>query len=150
MTDFAWDSRKSARVFFESKAFFRLNRRSKKEAQLQEKTIAAKPLDLSLHGVALECSAYVPVGTKLNIFWDKNTSFPPPKGSKRRFSKIVGIVRNSSQIKGHKYRLEVEFMKHHYRIGIQFEKLSTEDKKLIHDFIGSSERREDRRVTKAS
>ena len=148
MTDFAWDSRRSARVFFESKAFFRLNSKSKKEAQLHEKTIAAKPLDLSLHGMALESPAYVPVGTKLNIFWDKNAAFSPTKSKKRHFSKIVGVVRNASQLKGNKFRLDVEFMKNHYRIGIQFEKVSSEDVKLIEDYIASNEHREEHRAPK--
>ncbi len=137
MADFAWNSRKLIRIFFESRASFRLHRSSKKEIHISAETAAAKLLDLSAGGCGMESAVFVPAGARLNIFLDRNLIFPGfQKTRKRHFSKIVGVVRSLRQLSNRKYRL-----------GIQFEKISTEDKKLIDDFVILNDRRENPRIS---
>ena len=137
MADFAWNSRKLIRVFFESQASFRLHRSSKKEIHIGAETVSAKLVDLSTGGCAMESAVFVPSGARLNIFLDRNLILPSAqKTRKRHFSKIVGVVRSSRQLSHRKYRL-----------GIQFEKLSSEDRKLIDDFVTQNDRRADTRLS---
>lgn len=136
MTDFVWNSRKMFRVLFESQAVFRLNRSSKKELSLKQKTVSSKLLDLSIGGCALESSHFLPVGVKLNIFLDRSLlSQSADKPKKKNMSRITGVVRTSRQLPSRKYRL-----------GVQFEKVSAEDNRLIRAFIDKHERREEKRV----
>ena len=137
MGEFSWNSRKMFRVMFEAQASFRLNRSSKKDIRLKDKTISGKLLDLSTGGCGLESPSFLPPGVHLNVFL--NRSYLVPEGEKMRkakYSKIVGIVRTSKQLPNRKYRL-----------GIQFEKISSEDAKLIRSVIENSERRGDKRIT---
>ena len=137
MADFAWNSRKLIRIFFESQASFRLHRSSKKEIHIGAETVSAKLVDLSAGGCAMEGAVFVPAGARLNVFLDRNLILPSAqKTKKRHFSKIVGIVRSSRQLPSRKYRL-----------GIQFEKISSEDKKLINDFVSQNDRRADPRLS---
>ena len=134
--NFAWNSRRILRILFESDASFRLHRSSKKEIQLSKKTVSSKLVDLSAGGCALESAVFVPAGAKLNIFLDRRQLMSSgAKTKKRNFSKIVGVIRNSRQLANNKYRL-----------GVQFEKLSSEDRKLIDEFVKNNERREDQRL----
>ncbi len=136
MIGFAWNNRKAIRFFFQSQASVRLHRSSKKDIQLNTKTLSAKLLDLSAGGCSLESAALLPSGAKINIFFDRDLLLNTGRKSKKRhYSKIVGVVRNSSQLRNRKYRL-----------GIQFEKISSEDKKFIHAFVGRHDRREERRI----
>ena len=137
MADFAWNSRKLIRIFFESQASFRLHRSSKKEIHIGTETVSAKLVDLSAGGCAMESAVFVPPGARLNIFLDRNLIVPnSQKTKKRHFSKIVGVVRSSRQLPNRKYRL-----------GIQFEKISSEDKKLINEFVSQNDRRADQRIS---
>ncbi len=137
MAEFGWNSRKTNRILFESQAAFRLSRTSKKEVRLNTETVVAKLVDISLGGCALESGSFVPVGAKLYVFLDRNLlQASGAKARKRHFSKITGVVRNSRQLSSRVYRL-----------GIQFEKTSSEDQKLIKAFIESHDRREDKRVS---
>ncbi len=137
MGDFVWNSRKMFRVQFESQAAFRLNRSSKKEIRLKEKTISAKLVDLSVGGCGLESPSYLPVGVHLNIFLNRNLLLEGgDKSRTRRPSKIVGVVRTSKQMPNRKYRL-----------GVQFEKISAEDQRIIRIMVDKQERREDRRIS---
>ncbi len=136
MGDFVWNSRKLLRVQFESQASFRLNRSSKKDVRLKEKTVTSKLLDLSAGGCGLESSSFLPVGVKLNIFLDRALLLPPEERTKKSHpSKIMGVVRTSRQVSNRRYRL-----------GIQFEKISAEDTALIRSVIEKQERREDKRI----
>ena len=105
---------------------------------MKDKTVSAKLLDLSVGGCGLESHCFVPVGVKLNVFLDRNylVLSPSDKGKKRHFSKIVGLVRTSRQLPNRKYRL-----------GVQFEKISPEDMKLVRVFVETHERREDKRIS---
>lgn len=134
MGNFAWNSRRIARILFESDVSFRLHRSSKKDIQLSKKTISSKLVDLSAGGCSLESAVFVPVGARLNIFLDRS-QLTGTKADKQRFSKIAGVIKNSRQLANHKYRL-----------GVQFEKVSSEDRKLIDDFVARNERREDQRI----
>ncbi len=134
MGNFAWNSRRIIRILFESDASFRLHRSSKKDIQLSKKTVSSKLVDLSAGGCSLESAVFVPAGAKLNIFLDRS-QLTGTKAGKKRFSKIVGVIKNSKQLANHKYRL-----------GVQFEKISSEDRKLIDDFVERNERREDQRL----
>ena len=137
MADFAWNSRKLVRIFFESQASFRLHRSSKKEIHLNKETVPAKLVDLGAGGCSLESTVFVPMGARLYVFMDRNLLLTAgQKTRKRHFSKIVGIVRNSRQLANRKYRL-----------GVQFEKISSEDRKVIDDFIVNNDRREDQRIS---
>ena len=137
MGDFAWNSRKLIRIFFESQASFRLHRSSKKEIHIGAETVSAKLVDLSAAGCGMESSVFVPSGARLNIFLDRNLILPgAQKTKKRHFSKIIGVVQSSRQLPKRKYRL-----------GILFEKISSEDRKLIDDFVTQNERRADPRIT---
>ena len=136
MADFVWNSRKTFRVTFESQASFRLHRTFKKDIRLKNKTIEGGLIDVSLGGCALESPNFVPTGVKLNIFVDRNILVPAPERTKKaRPTKIVGIIRTVRQLANRRYRL-----------GVQFEKISSEDVKLIRVFIDRYERREDIRV----
>ncbi len=137
MAEFAWNSRKLLRVLFEQKASFRLNRSSKKDIHLKEKTAESKLRDLSVGGCALESSNFLPPGAKINVFLNRNLllSRADSKG-KIAYTKIIGVVRTCRQMPDHKYRL-----------GVQFEKISSEDVRLIKDLVAKSERREDPRIT---
>lgn len=137
MADFIWNSRKMFRVLFETQAAFRLNRSSRKEIRLKEKTIAAKLLNLSAGGCALESPNFLPAGVRLNIFLDRDLLLAPKdRPKKRHFSRITGVVRTSRQMPNRKYRL-----------GVQFEKVATTDVKLIRAVVDAQERREDKRLT---
>lgn len=137
MGSFIWNSRKLFRVLFESRASFRLHRSSRKDIQLKEKTVASKLLDLSAGGCGIESPVFVPVGAKLNLFLDRNLlGDSAEKGAKRNVSKIIGAVRTSKQVPGRKYRL-----------GVQFEKISATDQRLIQAFVEKHERRSDQRVS---
>ena len=136
MSNFIWNSRRLFRVLIESQSIFRLHRSSKKDIHLKEKNISSKLLDLSLGGCGLESPYFVPVGVKINIFLDRNllnTGQAMPK--KKLFTKIVGVVRTCRQLSSRKYRL-----------GIQFEKLSSEDTKLMSEFLDNQERRGEKRI----
>ena len=136
MPSFVWNSRKIVRIFFQSDASFRLHRSLRKEVHLNKKTVSCKLLDLSPQGCALESGIFVPVGSKLNIFVDRNILRNVfQKVQSPRFSKITGMVRSSRQLPNRKYRL-----------GMQFEKISSEDRKLIDMFIDKNNRRQDQRL----
>lgn len=137
MAEFAWNSRKLLRVLFETQASFRINRSSKKDVHMKEETVATKLLDLSAGGCGIESPNFLPIGTKLNIFLNRNLLLdkPDPK-SKVVYSKIVGIVRTSRPMPSRMHRL-----------GIQFEKISSDDVKLIRELVTKHERREDPRIT---
>jgi c-di-GMP-binding flagellar brake protein YcgR len=132
MAEFAWNSRKLLRVLFEAQASFRLHRSSKKNIRLREKTVASKLVDLSVGGCGLESPSFLPVGVKLNVFINRALLTP---GKGKRYSKIVGIVKTCRQIPNRKYRL-----------GVEFEKVSSEDAKLIRSLVENQERREDKRI----
>ena len=138
MVDFSWNSRKSFRVLFESQAVFRLHRQTRKEIQFRQKTVKGRLLDISIGGCAIESSAYLPKDAKWNIFLDRKQfmveSSESPK--KTNYSRIVGVVRVSRQLSNKKYRL-----------GIQFEKISKEDRVLIDKFVEYHDRRGDRRIS---
>jgi len=137
MAEFAWNSRKLIRIFFEAQASFRLHRSSKKEIHISAETVSAKLLDLGVGGCSMESAVFVPKGARLNVFLDRTQILQGShKTGKRHFSKIVGVVRSSRQISSRKYRL-----------GIEFEKISLEDKKLIDDFVIKNDRREDPRIS---
>ncbi|MBI4352850.1 MAG: PilZ domain-containing protein [Candidatus Omnitrophica bacterium] len=125
MGNFGWDSRKWERVRFEVQGFFRLNRLSRTQIGLREKTVSAKFLDVSEGGCGLESPSFIPGGVRLNIFVDRNFLLPSAKRSrKRRFAKMAGVVRYCSQL----------VMKR-YRLGIQFERVSRADRELIRDYV---------------
>ncbi len=137
MAEFAWNSRKLLRVLLEHQAAFRLNRASKKDIHLKEKTAKSKLLDLSVGGCALESANFLPPGAKINVFLNRDLLLGRADSkSKMVHTKIVGVVRTCRQMPDHKYRL-----------GIQFEKISPEDIKLIRDLVAKNERREDPRIT---
>ena len=137
MAEFAWNSRKLLRVLFETQASFRVNRSSKKDVQMKEETVTSKLLDLSAGGCALESPSFLPTGAKLNIFLNRHLLLDKSQiKSKIVYTKIIGVVRMCRQIPSHKYRL-----------GIQFEKISSDDVKLIRDLVARHERREDPRIT---
>lgn len=133
MAEFSWNSRKLLRVLFEAQAAFRLNRSSKKDIRLRDKTVTAKLVDLSVGGCGLESPSFLPVGVKLNVFINRGL-LTTDKG--KRHSKIVGVIKTCRQMPNRKYRL-----------GVQFEKVSSEDVKLIRGLVENQERREDKRIT---
>lgn len=125
MPAFAWDSRKSKRVRFEAPAYFRLNRSSKKELRLNSKNMLGKMIDLSVDGCSFESALFLPVGVRINIFFDKSQLLPA--GQKKdglRFCRITGVVRNSRPLANRKFRM-----------GIQMDRLFSGDQKLIHAFV---------------
>ncbi len=137
MAEFAWNSRKLLRVLFETQAAFRLNKSSKKDVHLKEETVASKLVDLSAGGCALESPSFLPPGAKLNIFLNRDLLLNQPAGKgKIVHTKIVGVVRTCRQMPDRKYRL-----------GIQFEKISSQDIKFIRDLVARHERREEPRIT---
>ena len=137
MADFSWNSRKSFRVQFDTKAAFRLNRHSKKEVRLKEKTVNTHLLDLGAGGCALESPHFLPVGVKINIFFDRNMLLPAGAAAKKKnIVRAVGVIRTSRQSPNHQYRF-----------GIQFERISAQDVQLIRDFVDRFERREEKRIT---
>ncbi len=136
MAEFAWNSRKLLRVLFESQASFRVNRVSKKDVHLKEETVASKLLDLSAGGCALESPCFLPTGAKLNIFLNRHLLLNKGEAKgKVVYTKIVGVVRTCRQIPNHKYRL-----------GVQFDKISSDDIKLIRELVATHERREEPRI----
>ena len=137
MAEFAWNSRKLLRVLFETQASFRVNRSSKKDVRMKEETVTTKLLDLSAGGCGLESPNFLPIGTKLNIFLNRKLLLekPDPK-SKMVYSKIVGVVRTCRPAPDRKHRL-----------GVQFERIASEDVKLIRELVARNERREDPRIT---
>ena len=136
MAEFAWNSRKAFRLIFQSDASFRLHRAFKKNIHFKEKTISSKLIDLSTGGCSLESPYPIPTGVKLNVFLDRNfLKTPSEKSRKREISRIVVVVRAARQLSIRKYRL-----------GVQFEKLSSEDLRLIREFIERNDRREGKRI----
>ena len=137
MAEFAWNSRKLLRVLFETEASFRVNRASKKDVHMKEETVATKLLDLSAGGCGLESPNFLPVGAKLNIFVNRKLLLEKPDSkSKITYSKIVCVVRTCRPMPNRKHRL-----------GVQFERISPEDVKLIRELVARNERREDPRIT---
>lgn len=132
MAEFSWNSRKLLRVMFEAQASFRLNGSSKKDIHLRDKTVTAKLVDLSAGGCGLESPSFLPVGVKLNVFINRGLL---ASDKRKRHSKIVGVIRTCRQMPNRKYRL-----------GVQFEKVSPEDVKLIRGLVENQERREDKRI----
>ncbi len=136
MGEFIWNSRKAFRIAFEVQTAFRLHRHSKKDIQLRQKTVGSKLIDLSVSGCALESSSFVPAGTKINVFLNRNLLLPSgEKGKEKNYTRIVGVVKTSKQMPGRKYRL-----------GIEFQKVSPSDHKLIQEFIDRNNRRENPRI----
>ncbi len=136
MGNFIWNSRRSFRVLIELQSIIRLHRSSKKEIHLKEKNIWCKLLDLSLGGCGLESPYFLPVGVKLDVFLDRNRLRVNKVESKKRlYTKIIGTVKICKQLSSRKYR-----------VGVQFEKLSSEDNGLIHEFLDTQERRGDKRI----
>ncbi|HTL70507.1 MAG TPA: PilZ domain-containing protein [Candidatus Eisenbacteria bacterium] len=133
MAEFVWNSRKLFRVLFETQANFRLHRASKKTIRLKEKTVAAKLLDLSAGGCGLESPSFLPAGVKLNIFLKRDLLGKEGRG---KHSKITGVIRTSRQLPNRKYRL-----------GVQFEKISSVDLRLIRTLVEEQERRDEKRIT---
>ena len=137
MSEFSWNSRKHFRVQFDTQAAFRVNRFSKKELRLKEKTISTHLLDLSAGGCALESPHFAPTGIKLNVFLDRNQLLPPAETPKKKnIIRIVGVIRTSRQLPNHKYRF-----------GIQFERISAADVQIIRNFVELHERREEKRIS---
>jgi c-di-GMP-binding flagellar brake protein YcgR len=137
MVNFGWNIRRVVRVFFESQAAVRVHRSSKNAVQLKTKTLSSKLMDLSVGGCALESAVLLPIGSKIYVFLDRNfLRGPDYKTKKRQVSRIVGIVKNFRQLKNRKYRL-----------GVQFERVSAEDQRLIHGFVTRHERRDEKRIS---
>ncbi len=137
MAEFAWNSRKLLRVLFETQATFRINRSSKKDVHMKEETVSTKLMDLSAGGCGLESPVFLPPGTKLNVFLNRKLlQEKPDLKSKNVFSKIVGVVRTSRPAPNRMHRM-----------GVQFEKVSSEDVRLIKELVARHERRADPRIT---
>jgi c-di-GMP-binding flagellar brake protein YcgR len=136
MSDFAWNVRKAVRVFLESQAALRVHRSSKKSVNIPaKKNVTTKLADLSVGGCAVQSSVSIPPGTRVNLFIDRGYLSPDVTAAKRRFSKIVALVRDVRQLKNRKYRL-----------GLEFQRISSEDRRLIHGFIARHDRREHKRI----
>lgn len=140
MTDFSnfsWNSRKYLRVPIRAPAAIRINRSFKSVVQMKEKTVLVKLIDLSEGGCALESPCFFPPGVRLNVFLERGQFLPPDAPHKAvRTTRITGLLKTSRQLPGHQFRF-----------GIQFIKISAEDRRIIREFVRLYERRRTPRVS---
>jgi len=131
-----WDTRKFFRVFSNAPVILRVSRSHRNQVRLAQKNIAGKFLDLSEGGCGVEASFFVPKGTRLNVFVDRGflTSKSAVKPAKGR-TRFVGLVMSCVGRGLRKYRL-----------GIQFEKVNSGDRRLIKELVKFVERRRHPRI----
>jgi c-di-GMP-binding flagellar brake protein YcgR len=97
----------------------------------QSSFLKARLLDISVSGCGLDSAYLIPPGVILDINID-STPFVGPNSQRKEPIKATGSVRSC-----------VMKSAGHYRLGIQFTKISEDDKKFLDGFISGKERRKD-------